>query len=228
MTDAAAISAHDAGDDKQPFDFEAMPPAERYRIAVNTVVPRPIGWVSSLSASGVVNVAPFSFFNIFCDDPVMVVLGLMARGPSQWKDTPANILASGEFVVHVVPERLAEAMNATCADMPPDVSEADVAGLRLVPSTKVRPPRLADSPAAFECRVVHTIPNGARGVLVISKVVQAHLSRTLLSGPTDRPQVDTAAMGLIARMHGRGFYTRTTDLFDMPRPGPWTRPTGQP
>ena len=215
-------------DDKQPFDFEAMAPAERYRIAVNTVVPRPIGWVTSQSASGVVNVAPFSFFNIFCDDPVMVVLGLMARGPGAFKDTAANILQAGEFVVHVVPERLAGAMNATCADLPAEMSEVEVAGLHTVPSTKVRPPRLAESPAALECRVVHTIPNGERGVLVISQVVMAHLSRAVLSGTPDRPQVDTVAMGLVARMHGRGFYARTTDLFDMPRPAPWTPPCQAP
>ena len=212
-------------DDKQPFDFEAMPPAERYRIAVNTVVPRPIGWITSESASGVVNVAPFSFFNIFCDDPVVVVLGLMAGGPGAFKHTAANILQMGEFVAHVVPERLAEAMNTTCADMPEEVSEAEVAGLHTVPSTKVRPPRLAESPAALECRVMQTIPNGNNGVLVISRVVMAHLSRTVLSGPAERPQIDTAAMGLIARMHGRGYYARTTDLFDMPRPGRWTPPS---
>ena len=217
----------DDDDDKQAFDFETMPPAERYRIAVNTVVPRPIGWVSSLGETGVVNVAPFSFFNIFCDDPVLVVLGLMSRGPGL-KDTPANILRNGEFVVQLVPERLAEAMNITCADLPPDISEADVAGLRLVPSTKVRAPRLADSPAAFECKVVQTIANGERGVLVVSKVVQAHLSRAILSGPADRPHIDTDAMGLIARMHGRGFYARTTDLFDMPRPAPGSIPASRP
>ena len=213
-----------ADDDKQGFDFEAMAPAERYRIIANTVVPRPIAWVTTRSAAGVVNAAPFSFFNVFCDSPVVVGLGLLARGPGAFKDTAANILAGREFVVQLVPEHLVGAMNATCVDAPAGVSEVELAGLRTVPSTKVAPPRLADSPVAFECRVLQTVPNGANGAIVLGEVVQAHLSRALLSGPAERPRIDTAAMGLVGRMHDRGLYARTGDVFDLPRPGPWAAP----
>ena len=212
-----------ASDDKQPFDFEAMQAGDRYRILANTVVPRPIAWVTTQAADGVVNAAPFSFFNVFGADPAIIGLGLLARGPGAFKDTAANILSEREFVVQLVPERLAEAMNMTGVDAPPGTSEVELAGLHTVPSTKVRPPRLLESPVAFECRVVQTVPNGANGAIVLGEVVMAHVSRAILSGSPDRPRIDTAAMGLVGRMHDRGLYARTGDVFDMRRPT-WTLP----
>ena len=220
---AAMDHPEPAMDDKQPFDFEAMRASDRYRIMANTVVPRPIAWVTTQGADGVVNAAPFSFFNVFGADPVVVGLGLLARGPGAFKDTAANILSEREFVVQLVPERLVHAMNATCVDAPPGMSEVELAGLHTVPSTKVRPPRLRESPVAFECRVMQTVPNGVNGAIVLGEVVMAHLSRALLSGPADRPRIDTAAMALVGRMHDRGLYTRTGDVFDLPRPT-WTPP----
>ena len=202
------------------FDFEIMAPKDRYRLMVSTVVPRPIAWVVTRGADGVVNAAPYSFFNVLGDDPVVVALGILSRGGDggAYKDTSGNILATREFVVNLVPDRLAQAMNQTCVDAPPGVSELEVAGLATAPSLKIAPPRIAASPVAFECRVLHLIETGPRQVIVLGQVVQAHLAREYLSGDSARPRVDTSALGMIGRMHGSGVYARTTDLFEMARP----------
>ena len=213
----------------QDFDFETMSQGDRYRIVASTVVPRPIAWVTTQSAAGVVNAAPFSFFNVFGDDPVVVGLGLLQRGAGMkeggaFKDTAANILEHREFVIQLVPERLVAAMNATCIDAPPGVSEVELAGLHTTPSMKVAPPRITESPVAFECRVLHAIPNGAHQVIVLGQVVQAHIARAYLSGDPDRPRIDTPALGLVGRMHGRGVYARTDSTFELDRPAAWTPP----
>lgn len=209
------------------FDFEAMPPGERYRLMVSTVVPRPIAWVVTRSREGTLNAAPYSFFNVLGDDPVVVALGILSRGGSgaAFKDTSANILDTREFVVNLVSEPVAAAMNQTCADVPPGVSELELAGLDTVASVKVAPPRIAASPVAFECRVLHAIETGPRQVVVLGQVVEAHVAERVLHGDPNRPRVDTPALRMIGRMHGSGLYARTTDLFEMDRPGPW-QPTG--
>lgn len=209
------------------FDFQAMPPGDRYRIMVSTVVPRPIAWVVTRSPAGVLNAAPYSFFNVLGDDPVVVALGILSRGGTgaAFKDTSGNILETREFVVHLVSEPVAAAMNQTCIDAPPGVSELELAGLDTVPSLKVAPPRIAASPVAFECRVLHLIETGPRQVVVLGQVVQAHVAERFLHGNPDRPRVDTPALQMVGRMHGSGVYARTTDLFEMDRPGPW-QPSG--
>ena len=205
------------------FDFETLSPAEAYRLTVNTVVPRPIAWTVTKGRSGVVNAAPHSFFNAFGADPVLMILGLVGSSDPtrRHKDTATHIEESGEFVVNLVPERLAKAMNATVVNAPPEVSELELAGLTAVPSLKVAPPRIAESPVAFECKVVQVIDTGTSQYVVVGKVVQMHIDRAYLEGDAARPHIKTGEMGLIARMHGRGFYTRTSDMFDMPRPADW-------
>ncbi|MDT7952688.1 MAG: flavin reductase family protein [Acetobacteraceae bacterium] len=205
------------------YDFESLSPAEAYRLTVNTVVPRPIAWTVTKGLSGVVNVAPHSFFNAFGDNPVLLILGLIgSRDPARrHKDTAAHIEATGEFVINLVPEHLAEKMNATVINAPPEVSEMALAGLTPVPSLKVAPPRIGESPVAFECKLVQVIDTGTSQFVVVGRVVQMHIDRAFLEGPEDRPHIKTEDLRLIARMHGRGFYARTTDLFDMPRPADW-------
>lgn len=206
------------------FDFETMPPAEAYRLTTGTVVPRPIAWTVTKSVAGVVNVAPHSFFNAAGEDPVILVLGLLgSREPGRrFKDTGTNIVATGEFVVNLVPARLAEKMNATVVNAPPEVSEMELAGLTPVPSLKVAPPRIGESPVAFECRVMHALETGPTQLTVIGRVVHLHIARECLEGKPERPRVKTAELGLIARMHGGGWYARTTDLFEMNRPPDWS------
>ena len=205
------------------FDFETLSPAEAYRLTVNTVVPRPIAWTVTKGRSGIVNVAPHSFFNAFGENPVLMILGLVgSRDPARrHKDTAGHIEETGEFVVNLVPEHLAEKMNATVINAPPEVSEMELAGLTAVPSLKVTPPRIGESPVAFECKVVQVIDTGTSQYVVVGKVVEMHIDRAFLEGAIDRPRIKTEEMRLIARMHGRGFYARTTDLFDMPRPADW-------
>ncbi len=205
------------------FDFETMQPQDAYRLTTSTVTPRPIAWVVTQSAGGVVNVAPYSFFNAFGDDPVILVLGLLgsAEGGRRFKDTATNIVDTGEFVVNLVPERLAKKMNVTTVNAPPDVSQMALAGLTPAASLKVAPPRVAESPVAFECKVMHALETGKRQLTVIGRVVQLHIDTAYLEGNPARPRVRTQDLGLIGRMHGRGWYARTTDLFEMDRPGDW-------
>lgn len=205
------------------FDFETLPPGDAYRLTTSTVVPRPIAWVVTKSREGVVNAAPYSFFNAFGEDPVIMVLGLLGSKSAgrRLKDTPTNIRETGEFVVNLVPERLAQAMNVTTVDAPPEVSEVTLAGLTAVDSDKVAPPRIAESPVAFECKLMHALETGPSQLTVIGRVVQLHVDAAYLEGDPERPRIKTAEMGLIGRMHGRGWYARTTDLFEMDRPGDW-------
>ena len=199
------------------FDFETMPAGDSYRLTTSTLVPRPIAWVVTKGESGVVNAAPYSFFNALGEDPVVLGLGLLGGR----KDTARNIVATGEFVVNLVPARLAEAMNVTTVNAPPGVSEVELAGLRTQPSVKVAPPRIAESPVAFECKLLHALETGPRQLTVIGRVVHMHIASDQLEGNPSRPRVRTAEMGLIGRMHGRGWYARTTDLFEMDRPADW-------
>ena len=205
------------------YDFERMAPADCYRLTTSTVVPRPIAWVVTKGRSGVVNVAPYSFFNAFGQDPVIMVLGLLGSNETgrRFKDTAGNIVDTGEFVVNLVPARLAEQMNRTTVNAPPEVSEMALAGLSPVPSLKVAPPRVGESPVAFECKLMHALETGPTQLTVIGRVVQLHIDTDYLEGDPARPRVKTEELGLIGRMHGRGWYARTTDLFEMDRPANW-------
>lgn len=199
------------------FDFAAMAAADRYRLLASTIMPRPIAWVVTCSPDGNVNAAPYSFFNLFGADRPVVALGILAR-PGRPKDTAANIRATGEFVVNLVPFALVESMNATCVDAPPDIDELVLAGLDTRPSLAIRPPRIAASPVAFECRTSHLLETGPGQMLVVGEVLHAHYALRVLTGDMERPRVDHAALDLVGRMYGASAYTRTRDLFDLPRP----------
>lgn len=197
--------------------MRALPKASRYKILGSCVTPRPIAWVTSCSPAGLVNAAPYSFFNVLGDAPPTIALGLLQHGESRLKDTASNIRETGEFVVNLVSEDDGEAMNLTCINAPADISEVDLAGLVLAPSMQVAPPRIATAPASFECRVLHAIETGPDQIAVIAEVVHAHVRDEFIADP-DRLYIDTLAMNLLARMHGAGWYSRQTDLFQMTRP----------
>lgn len=199
------------------FDMGQLAADIRYKILTATVTPRPIAWVTTRSPDGVANAAPFSFFNVLGHEPPTVVLGLLRHPDKGLKDTAENILATGEFVAHLVPRQMADAMNTTCADVPPGVDELVLAGLRTVPSRMVAPPRIADSPVAFECRTLSTHETGPRQVVVIGEVVCAHVADEFVLD-AGKGYIDTLALDLIARMHGSGWYTRAADLFQLERP----------
>lgn len=198
------------------FDMEQLAADSRYKILTATVTPRPIAWVTTVSENGVVNAAPFSFFNVMGHEPPTVALGLLA-GEGRFKDTATNILETGEFVVNLVSEANAKAMNVTCIDAPPDIDELVLAGLTPVASRAIRPPRIAQSPVSFECRVLTSLVTGPRQTAVIGRVIGAHVDASAVQD-SERCHIDTQALGLIARMHGRGWYARCTDLFQMERP----------
>jgi flavin reductase (DIM6/NTAB) family NADH-FMN oxidoreductase RutF len=199
------------------FDMRSLPKSDRYKILASCVTPRPIAWITSISRAGIVNAAPYSFFNMLGDDPLTIAVGLMQHGKLRWKDTAANILSTGEFVVNLVDERHGNAMNITCADAPPDVSELACAGLETESSIHVGPPRIATAPASFECRTLHAIETGPHQLAIIAEVLYGHLRDEYVADP-ERLHIDTPAMGLLGRMHGAGWYSRQTDLIQMHRP----------
>jgi flavin reductase (DIM6/NTAB) family NADH-FMN oxidoreductase RutF len=197
------------------FDLDALPAASRYKLLVSTVVPRPIAWVVTQDAAGVLNAAPYSFFNVFGSDPPVVALGVGSRPTGAAKDTLANITATGEFTVCLVPETALQAMNVTAADFPPGEDEVAQAGLTTLPSTKVRPPRLAESPVAMECTLFQTLPIGAHS-LVVGQVRAMHIADAAVMDP-QKCYIDSPALGLVGRLHGAGWYTRTTDRMEVKR-----------
>lgn len=197
------------------FDFEKMSPADCYKLVVSTVVPRPVAWVVTQDEAGVVNAAPYSFFNAFSSNPVVVGIGCGPRPEGSPKDTLANIKATGQFVVCLVPFSLIQQMNVTATDFAPGVDELAEAGLTQVPSGKVKPPRIADSPVALECETYQLVPAGEH-TIVLGRVVGMHVRDDAVMDPA-RHYIDTPKLDLVGRMHGRGWYARTTDRVEVPR-----------
>jgi flavin reductase (DIM6/NTAB) family NADH-FMN oxidoreductase RutF len=197
------------------FDFANIAPQDCYKLVVSSVVPRPIAWVVSQDAEGVVNAAPYSFFNAFSSNPVVVGIGCGPKAPGALKDTAANIRATGEFVVCLVPEAAIHQMNATAVDFPAGVDELAEAGLNRVASAKVKPPRIAESPVALECVTYQLVPAGEH-TIVLGRVVAMHIADDCVLDAA-KHYVDTPKLNLVGRMHGRGWYTRTSDRFEVPR-----------
>lgn len=179
------------------------------------VAPRPIGWISSVDAQGRVNLAPYSFFNAFCDSPPVVGFSSSGR-----KDSQRNIEETGEFVANLATRRHAEAMNRTSAPFPHGVNEFEAAGLTAAPSRLVRPPRVADAPAALECKLLLALPikdldgTPTPNTLILGQVVGVHIDPTFLKDGL----FDIAAAGTIARCGYRGDYAEVTRVFEMLRP----------
>ena len=202
-------------------EWHSYEPASGHRLPhdpLNAIVaPRPIGWVSTLSADGVPNLAPYSFFNLFNYTPPLI--GFSSMG---WKDSVANIAATGEFVWNLATRDLAEAMNATSASVPAEVDEFDLAGLATLPSRLVAPPRVAASPAAFECRLTQLVRltdrTGAEldQYLVIGEAVGIHIDTAMLEDGVYR----TARARPVLRGGGPADYFEIGEdaLFRMRRP----------
>jgi flavin reductase (DIM6/NTAB) family NADH-FMN oxidoreductase RutF len=158
------------------FDPEACEPGQFYKLLTAVVVPRPIAWVSSTSAEGIDNLAPHSFFTVACVTPPIVQFTSVGR-----KDSLANIEATGEFVVNLTPEALFAQVNATATNFPSDISEFDAVGIEREPSLRVKPPRVAASPVALECRL-HSCLRLGDSVVVFGQVVHAALHPDVLTG----------------------------------------------
>ena len=198
------------------FDFAALDAKARYKLLVSTITPRPIAWVVSQDSSGVLNAAPFSFFNAFAADPPVVGIGIGSHAPGRAKDTRANIRETGEFVVNLVSEEVAQAMNVTSIEFEPGVNELEQAGLTTQPSIRVKPPRIAESPVSMECQLLQIVDLGPNTGLVLGRILAMHIREDAVIDATNC-YINTPKLKLIGRMHGTGWYARTSDLFEMPR-----------
>ena len=198
------------------FDLDAMAKSDAYKLLASVILPRPIAWVVSKDDAGELNAAPFSFFNILSSDPPLVAISIAAAPDRSVKDTLANIRERGEFVVNMVPEELAEAMNLTATNAPRGTDETRVAGLDLLPCSVIDVPRIAGSPVALECKLYQTLEPGGATVIVLGRIVYAHV-RTSAFQDVSRLHIDPAQMRLIGRMHGGGGYCTTRDVFTIER-----------
>ena len=186
------------------------------RVLTGVVVPRPIAFVSTVSEDGIVNLAPFSFFNAVAYSPPTVVLGISRQADWKEKDTLSNIEATGEFVVNVVSDEIAAAMNATAAEFPADVDEFEISGLTPAPSEAVRAPRVAESPVNMECRLDQVVPIGDRetgNALVIGHIVLMHLRDDIIEGH----RIDHDRLKPVGRLAGN-MYCDTHDTYELVRP----------
>ena len=201
------------------LDTRELASREAYKLLIGSVVPRPIGWVSTVSAGDVGNLAPFSFFMAATGNPPTVVLSTSFRDGKP-KDTLQNVMEVPEFVLNVVSEDVGDAMNATSEEFPSDVDELVAAGLTPLPSSRVRPVRVAEAPINMECKVVQLVPvgdptNGA--TLIIGEILAWHVRDDLFDAERFRIRMDQ--LKAVGRMAGDG-YTRTNEQFDMIRPNP--------
>lgn len=184
---------------------------ENYKLLTNLVVPRPIAWVTSQSQSGVVNLAPFSFFNAVGSDPLYVIISIGRRDDGELKDTANNIEFSREFVVNLVTEELFDAMNISAADFPAGQSELEAAHLHTAPSVRIKTPRVAQAQASLECKLFSAQPLGAN-TLFIGEVVMFHVADHLIG-----PRLHVNNFAPIGRLGSPSVYCRTTDRFDIAR-----------
>ena len=207
------------------FDFQELTAAQRYKLLGGLVVPRPIALVTSRSRDGHENAAPFSFFNVVAEEPPMIVLGIGVSGTGGAKDTTNNIRDTGEFVVNLVDEDLAQAMNVTAVDFPPEMSELDAARLTLVPGLKVQPGRIAESPVSLECRRYVTLQPGRERYIILGEVLLLHVRDGVLD--PDSLRTDPDRYRPIGRLFGGGYCT-TRERFEMPRMsyGEWQKRAG--
>jgi flavin reductase (DIM6/NTAB) family NADH-FMN oxidoreductase RutF len=198
------------------FDPETLDRRTLHGLLTGLILPRPIAWVSTVSADGQPNLAPFSYFNAFSAVPPVVAIGPGSRKGVN-KDTLRNVRETGEFVVSVVTEDLADLCNATSAEFGPEVSEWDAFGIEGTDSVEVAPQRVAASPAAFECRVMQIVDlsegDQRSNAIVIGRVLRIHVDDAALDGTKPRSEV----LRLVGRMGGRE-WCRTRDTFEMIRP----------
>jgi flavin reductase (DIM6/NTAB) family NADH-FMN oxidoreductase RutF len=194
------------------FDLEQDPAGKAYKLLVGLVAPRPIALITSLDEDGHLNAAPFSAYNYLCTDPPIIGIGVTNRPGQHFvpKDTARNIRRTGEFVVNVVTEDIAEKMNICATDFPAEMSEVELAGFTTAPSFAVKPPRLAEAHAALECREYTTMEIG-RSRIILGRVVAIYVEDRYVD-PAG-PYIKAEDLHAIGRMNGLGNYVRTRDAF---------------
>jgi flavin reductase (DIM6/NTAB) family NADH-FMN oxidoreductase RutF len=193
------------------IDFTTLGPYQRYKLMASLIVPRPIALITTVSASGVVNAAPFSMFNMVGEDPPIVMVSINRLHDGRLKDTASNILENGEFVVHLADEAIASKMHACAEPYPPEVSELEMVGFTAVPSLTVKPPRIAEAPVAFEC-VRHELLETPSRYVFIGRVLSLHVRDGLVD--TELWRVRLQEFFPVGRF-GASFYVRTRDRFSI-------------
>ena len=184
------------------FDFEVLPPQDRYRLLCSFVAPRPIALVTTCGAAGKPNAAPMSFFNVFSQEPPIVILGIQTRPDGSEKDTMQNIRRDGEFVVNLCDLSIAQQMVDCGHPFSEEVDEIELTGLTHAPSLKIAPPRVAEAPAAMECRVERIINYPSR-VILLGEVVQMHVRDSCLDN--EGRYIRPGGYHPVARLHADNY-----------------------
>ena len=194
------------------YDLEKAPRSHAYKLLVGLVAPRPIALITSMDEEGMLNAAPFSAYNYLCIDPPIIGVGVTNRSTESFvpKDTARNIRRTGEFVVNIVTEDIAEKMNICAKDFPEEMSEVELAGFTTVASEKVKVPRIAEAHAEMECREFTTMEIG-RSRIILGRVVGVYVEDRFID--PDGPYVKADELHSIGRMNGLGNYVRTRDAF---------------
>ncbi|WP_419571944.1 flavin reductase family protein [Rheinheimera sp.] len=200
------------------IDVKSLQALDCYRLLTSLVTPRPIAWVSSYSKTGVLNLAPFSFFQMVTDQPPTLMISTQHKADGSRKDTSLNIAATGECVINLVPYALIDAMNQTAAALAADESEVALTGLATVASAKVAVPRLELAPAAFECTLAQLQPYPAEQPsceLIFLQVQSVYLNPAVLNAQ-GRP--DPHKLDLVSRLGGSDYSRVAADVFSLQRP----------
>jgi flavin reductase (DIM6/NTAB) family NADH-FMN oxidoreductase RutF len=194
------------------FDISAISAHQTYNLLIGLVAPRPIAWITSHDLDGRLNAAPFSAYNYVGTDPPIVAIGVGNRPGREilGKDTARNIRNTREFVINIVNEDVAEKMNICAIDFPAGTNELEIAGLTTEPSSKISVPRIAEAPAAMECREITTMEIG-RSRVVLGQVVAMHVQDEFID-PAG-PYIRAEALHAVGRMNGKGAYVKTRDAF---------------
>jgi flavin reductase (DIM6/NTAB) family NADH-FMN oxidoreductase RutF len=195
------------------FDFSKLSTRDRYKLLIGTVIPRPIAFVTTVDEHGVVNAAPFSFFNCLSSDPAIVAVGVENHPDMRHKDTGHNVRVTEEFTVNIVDNALVAGMNVCAVPFPPHVDELAMAGLTAIKGVHVGCPRIAEAPAALECRRHMTIQVGKSREIILGLVLGCFVREGAVNPITKH--VDQRKMDPIGRLGGHG-YSRSRDQFDLP------------
>ncbi|AKH43103.1 flavin reductase (DIM6/NTAB) family NADH-FMN oxidoreductase RutF [Altererythrobacter atlanticus] len=202
------------------FVMEELDPAERYKLLVNTITPRPIAWVVTRDAQGQNNAAPYSFFNAMGGTPPLLAIGMAADNQREGgtdKDSLRAIRETGEFAVALVDEAHAEAMNLTACAAPPGVDELKLAGLECRPAARIAAPLIADAPVQFECRLWKLVETGPHSAIVIGEVLVTHIIDSVVGREDGKLRIDNPALKLIGRTFGAGGYVRNSGHLQIDR-----------
>jgi flavin reductase (DIM6/NTAB) family NADH-FMN oxidoreductase RutF len=199
-----------------PVDPDHLSERENYKFLIGSIIPRPIAFVTTASKDGVLNGAPFSYFNIVSSNPPMISLSIQRSGGKQ-KDTARNILESGEFVVHIVDEQNVGKINQTAASLAPDESEVELAQLTPVKSVKVSVPGVKEAKVRMECVLEHALELGGGDVpgcdFIIGKVVQFHIEDSIY----DHGRINPEGLAAVSRLAGNN-YAKVGEIFEIERP----------